>query len=765
MAAIYLSVVLGGGFTLAAQGTVLVATGLLWLFWPPASWPARPVIWLLAALALLPLGALLPQSFFSTPPWRESLHALGIANTSLVTPQPWVTLQWWLLWAAGVSLCAWCCSQNWDAHHRDSLARLYVAGLAIVAVAAILGHATRLLWSAGTGPYPTAEEWGVAAAMGAIVGLALAHRCLGHGWRRGMVVWGTAAALLAATVAFNGARSGLAVLVAGCLAYGAFYHLLRRRYKWASVAGAMLACALAFFFLFAAPEASPETQRQSQPLELRVRGAMASIPRTTLVGVGLGNLEYIAPMRRGAGAGTSFRPPNSLLWIVGEGGWLLALAAATSLGAVVAAGQQRESGGGKTLRSASMACAVAVAAISFLGTSAHRTGVIFPALFVLSLAFPAADGAPVRGFGRSFARGGGCLLVLLGLLWGATYFGVAFLPALQGTSADEEAAALALRSGNYTSAIAGLQRVTAHAPLNASARSELARSFLQAGRPDDAWREFRIAAELLPEDVASLRAEGSAWAPTDSGRAAYAWAEALQRSDHAARAGLYAELLGAATERAALLTILRRLYPDDPEFELVRIRAAGANGPAMLPRLLALTGQLATAPDYLVEPTMRYMLEHGRSADLARVAAESPRLRALGWRALADLAASENRLGEATRLHLQHGIPPNLPPPPVGSDLATIERAASMAPGDLATSLAYYHALAAARRKDRAYAQLQRIMELPGAPAYVWYLAANDAQELGRDNEAWEYVRAYEERSQAAEPKNARRRGDVPAAR
>lgn len=746
-----LSFVLGGGASLPAQGVVLVTAGCLWVVWPPASWPARPIVYLLVILAIFPLAAFLPHVLFPSPPWRETL--LGQGLMPFVTPQPLLTLRWWLLWVGGISLAGWCCSQNWDPHHRDSLARLYAGGVAIVAVAAIVGLATGFLWAEGNGPFPRREEWGVATAIAAVVSLALAHRSYGHGRHRGLAVWGTNFLFLLATVAFAGTRAGLAALLTGSFAYAAFYNHLGKRQRWTAVAGSLLVCTLAFFLFFgsAAPRGNGirEDRENATPALI--------LPRTTLTGSGFGNFQFVAPMQRG-----DVEPANSAFLLVGEGGWILALLVLTSVGSVLAMGYQRQHGG-TTLRAAGMACAIAITVAALLGTGPHRPGVIVPALFVASLAFPVADGPPVRKRGRILMRAGGALLTAVGCLWIASFAGVA--PTLTEPEALRQEAARSINDGDNARAIASLRRVLLWAPLDAAARSSLAQCLVQTGQTEEAWREFGMSANLLPGDVALAHAEGTAWASTDSARAAYAWSEALRRSDHAARAGLYATMLTAATNNESLFEILQRLYPDDPEFEFARIRAAGPEGPAMFPRLLAETGQMATAPDHLVEPVMRYMLEHGMSADLMRIAAQSPRVRELGWDALADHAASQNRLGEATRLHLQHGIQPNLPPPPVGSDPRSIERAASMSPNDLSTAMAYYHSLVAARRKDQAYNQLRHIMDLPNAPSYVWYLAARDAQELGRDQEAWDYICAYEERAKAAAAKNAPHNGRVPILR
>jgi hypothetical protein len=189
------------------------------------------------------------------------------------------------------------------------------------------------------------------------------------------------------------------------------------------------------------------------------------------------------------------------------------------------------------------------------------------------------------------------------------------------------------------------------------------------------------------------------------------------------------------------------LYQEDPEFEFARIRHAGPDGDKRIPRLLAMTDHLSTAPDHLVAPVLGYMLERSRGEEIRRVTAESPRLKRLAWRVLSRQAAQEKNLPEALDLHFQHGPKPALPAPISRSDLRSIERAAAMAPMDIATAIAYYQALETARRQDDAFWQLRRIMEFPNAPAYIWYLAARTAHERGMHEEAWEFLQTYEQKS------------------
>ena len=149
----------------------------------------------------------------------------------------------------------------------------------------------------------------------------------------------------------------------------------------------------------------------------------------------------------------------------------------------------------------------------------------------------------------------------------------------------------------------------------------------------------------------------------------------------------------------------------------------------------------------MVESVLQYMLESSRGDEVRAIAEQSPRIKRLGWRILANRAAQQKNLQEALELHFQHGPRPSLPAPISRSDLRSVERAAALAPMDIATGIAYYQALEGARRPDDAFWQLRRIMEFPNAPAYIWYLAARTAHERGMHEEAWGFLQTYEQKT------------------
>jgi hypothetical protein len=469
-----------------------------------------------------------------------------------------------------------------------------------------------------------------------------------------------------------------------------------------------------------------------------------------ITGFGLGNFEYVFPFYHDYEPFFDRRPvhpESSWLWLASEGGLLSVLAVAVAVCILIAFGFQARRSRANTVRSAGMACALVLVINSFFEVSGHRLGTLFPAILMGSLCLPAAADRLAPAVSRFALRGIGLLLAAVGITWIATGFGKVVFPAVQGTSALQQAAGREHTAGNGPRAIELLREASRQRPLSNEIHWPLAAFLLEEKKYDEAWNEFRAANAVLPYLPWMIDTEGYFWIPIDPARAAYAWNQALRRTMPGRRAELYGKYLGLAKNTPALRSLMLRLYPDNPEFEFVRMRLAEGAGVKRLPRLLEKTNNLSDAPDNMVEPVMRYMLQHNQTELLASIAAQNIRLKKLGWRVLAELAGRENRQSDALEMHFQYGPRPTLPAPISRSDLRSIERASALAPMDIATAVAYYQALEAARRHDDAFWQLRRIMEFPNAPAYIWYLAARTAHERGLHEEAWQFLRTFEEKS------------------
>ena len=762
LAAILLTAVcLAGGRPLWVQGIVTLGIGLLWLVWPPLKSPRMSVIWTLAALAIAPLAAYMPKALFSVPGWRQELERLAaIAASAFITPQPWFTFHIWLLWLAGVALVAWCVLQSWDHYNRDTLARMFTVSLAGITVYALFASLTGRqpdMWQSqhGFGPFLNRNQWGSVMGMGGVMAIALAHQAVRRASKRAFIFWLLCLGIFAGSIVYNGSRGGIVVLAAGGFAYWTIFGLIQKHYRYAAIAVSFLLISFAIFSVgggellerFIGPSEKGFGADARIEFYRMTRNMIADSP---VAGFGLGNFEYVFPFyfdHEPTRLYHALHPESSFLWLASEAGLLTVAAVAAAFVLLFALGWGARRSRASTIRSAGLACAFVMVANAFFDVSGHRIGSLVPGILFASLAMPPADRKSI-GTGLSLVlRAAGLALVLLGLVWIATAFGRPILAAAQGTLGLRAAAGEAREAGDRARAIELLRASAQLKPIDWDTHWALATYLVEDGQPDAAWNEFRAVAGLMPFVPWITEKEGYFWLPDHPARAAYAWTETLKRKSPGERAAMYAGFLRTAKSEPALNAILQRFSPDDPDFEFTRIRASGAAGTKRIPRMLAKTDNLSTAPDHLVEPVMAYMLQNSMTDQLDTLTAQSERLRRLGWRVLADRAVREKRLGDALGMHFQYGPRPALPAPISRSDLRSVERAAALAPMDIATAVAYYQALEMARRKDDAFWQLRRIMEIPNAPPYVWYLAARAAYDKGDHEEAWNFFRTYQEKS------------------
>ncbi len=760
IATLLLSIILAGGRPLWAQGLVTLCIGLLWAVWPPVRLPTKSIVIALLALAVLPLAAFLP-AIFSQPAWRTELAALqAVAISPLASPQPWYTFHTWLLWLAGIAFTGWCASQSWDHYNRETLARVYAGSLVGVVMFAIFAYASGGnpgLWEStdGFGPFANRNQWGSVMGMGAVVVLALLHQSLRRSNKGGVVFWGGALAVMAGAVITNGSRGGLLVMLAGGCAYGMFFSLLRKQYRYAAVSFSLFVLASAAFSLAggALLERFVDTFQEGLTEDARVefyRMTFNMVRDAPFTGFGLGNFQYVFPFYLDYPPIANTRPlhpENSFIWLASEGGLVLALACISAIGLLIGLGLTLRRSRATGIRSAGLACALMLVFNAFFEVSAHRIGALLPGIFLASLALPAPQGPHLSRGWRPVPRVVGLLIMFVGAIWLSAPLGSPIIPAIQGNEVLRSEAARAQEQGRPQDAAALLRRTAELAPLDWGAHWSLANFYLENAQPEEAWSEFRAVEALLPYMDQMALLEGDLWLRHDPPRAERAWNQAIQRTPPGKRAELYDRLLRKAAPHPELYVFLMRMNPGDAEFEFVRMRGESGRQVRRLQRILELTDGLQKAPDHMIDPLIRHLIERGHADTAEKLVTGKSRMERLAWKSLTALAERNGDKAKALELHFQHGPRPALPAPINRSDLRSVERAAALAPMDIATGIAYYQALEGDRRHDDAFWQLRRIMEFPDAPAYIWYLAARAAHERGMHEEAWGFLQTYEQKS------------------
>ena len=764
---VLLSVFLAGGRPLWAQGILTLGISLLWVIWTPTRFPSKTIVAMLAILAVTPLVAYLPGSWLAMPPWRETLREFpAITSSPFTTPQPWLTFHCYLLWLAGLALAAWCACQEWDHYNRGTLARMYAGGLLVITLFAIFGVTTgyQPSWwvsTDGFGPFLNRNQWGAAMGFGAVVSFALVHQCVRQEYKQGAIFWAIAAAVFIGGTIHNGSRGGMVIAMLGGFAYWGFYGLIRKQYRYAAIGISFLLISFALFALgggallerFVGLRGLMEGEA-SEDLRIQFyRMTMSMVAGSPLAGFGLGNFEYVFPFyldfepiydRRPA------HPESSWLWLASEGGWLLLVVVAVSVVVLILQGFTARKSRAATVRAVGMACAVMLALSAGFEVNAHRLGTLFPIIMLASLALPPAKGAKISALARGAAKLAGSLLAAVGAVWLLGGWGFVFLPAVQGASVLQAQAVADKAASRVEEAVAKLERCEQLRPLDWNIHWTLSDWLLEQKQIDPAWREFRAANALLPYLHWTIKQGAEKWIVPAPGRAASAILDAMARAPEGKRAEIYSHFLNKSTNSPQLRSLLLRFFPDNAEFEYVRIQRASPEAAGKrLARLIKKTDDLSTIPENLAAPILRLLLQRDQLADFDRVTSENPRLKRLAWDVVIERELRDKRTKEALDIYFNYGPRPAIPATLNRSDLRSVERAAALAPMDLSTSIAYYQALASAQREGDAFWQLRRIMELPQAPSYMWFLAAQTAHRRGDHDEAWAFLQTYQDKEKA----------------
>lgn len=760
-AVVLLSVFLAGGQPIWAQGVLTVGIGVLWLVWPPTKLPDKPVMIILLVLAILPLAAYLPGTWLAMPDWRRGLLQYpAISASGFITPQPWFTFHVWLLWLCGLGLAAWCACREWSHYNRGTLARIYAGGMLVITLIAIFGHATGIQppwWhnKFDLGPFLNRNQWGSSLGFAGIVSIALVHQCLRQKHYRGVLFWACATAIFAWAILQNGSRGGVVVFVAGGFAYWSFFGVLNNHYHYAVLAISFLFISFAIFAIsggdllerfFGLTTLLESGGGRDARIEF-YRMTAALVRDAPFAGFGLGSFEYVFPFyldyepmfdRR------PLHPESSWLWLLSEGGWLLTIAVIAGLAVLVTEGYISRRSRAATMRAAGLSCALMLAVNSIFEVSGHRIGVLFPVIMLASLALPVVKNIDAPWFLNPILRAVGVLFASLGFLWILAGVGVPFLPKAQGIAALQERAGSERAAGHSELAINLLDKGKTLRPLDWGIHWALSDWQLQEGRIDSAWKEFQAANVLLPYLYWTIEQQAEKWIALSPTHAADAILETIKRAPEAKRMKIYSRFLQKSTGNLVLRSALLRIFPDDPVYEFVRIQHTSPGAVVQrLERFIKSTQNLTLIPETLVEPVLRFMLEQGQTDMLDRIVTANPRLKVSGWEVLVEREAQAKHYKEALDLYFNYGPRPALPAPLSRSDLRSVERAAALAPLDIATAIAYYQALVAARRDGDAFWQLHRIMDSPLAPPYIWFLAAQTAYHRGEYEDAWNHLSTF----------------------
>ena len=622
---IFAAVLAGGATERLPQGIVLAAMGVLMIAAPPATWPDRK--WIVVVIGLLAFAAigLLPAAWFRAAAWRADVEGAGIILPVTFSPQPRLTLEAWLLLAAGSAWMGWLMAIPWDAASRRLGARCFTGGAVLLSVLALVQWKTGWcppgwLSGEGHGPFPNRNHTAHVLALGGVLAVGCGADAAKHGRARA-VPWLLAGCVVLAALAATYSRGGVLMFFCALAIWNAAVARQRKSWKILLLGLSALCIAAAAVLVLGGAIAGRFAGGQGSEVGFRFRiwsDAMGLLEASPLTGSGLGNFPALFPFYRVRSAIQSgvIHPESDWLWLGSEIGLAGVAFGLAAVWIALAGAWPLRRGTQRRLRGAALAAAVAAVLHGCVDVPGHRLGSVLAVLLVFALARKDAPPAATSfAFGVAFggtrppgaidASGGKLAAVAV---WRGIGLAMVVLGAWWINFTDDAARAEVLAGeGRFAAAAESAGRAIARAPLDWRSYFTRAGALARTGTVIEAVGDFRRARMLEPHFAEIPLEEGRFWVRRQPELAFAAWEEALRRSTGPEAAGVFGQMLIAA--------------PDDAAF---RARLLGlADGRAALQMDWFLGVPAAEAKSHLAEITeIAARCDEGRRKAFARRAAE-----------------------------------------------------------------------------------------------------------------------------------------------
>jgi hypothetical protein len=696
--------------------------------------------------------AFLPASWFTALPFRtEPNQENGIALASLLTMQPWLTLESTVILVGSLAWAGYLLARNWSGR-LPLLVEFYTAGILVLTVAALVCYWTGWrppFWQvvkSDFGFFPNRNQTANVLALGGLLALALSFHAF-QGGRRNGLGWFAGYIAVGVALVINGSRAGVMLYLLGSLVWvlWVFRDTSKQRY-WALALTSVLLL-LFSFLLFGGrtlERFTRDPERQAGTGFSRVeiqRDTLLLLKDSSWHGLGLGNFGPVFAHYRadGTGQGRCIHPESDWLWGAAELGWLAPLAVLMGVGTLLVRGWPRRAEPGFLLRSALTVCVVMFLAHGFVDVSGHRLGSLWPALLLLALlhATRCTASAPLGypAAPRWFFRGLGVGLTGIALGWLADLTLDLGIPTSARVAKAKHRAYLAQSGGSFDRAVFHANEIVQFAPLDwepyyIRAAAELRADPSTAAALDD-FRRTRFLEPLSP-DVPFQEAQ--LWLVRQPMLAFSGWAETLQRAGDR-KADYMRRIMGtgrgipeveeelfslAFRDRELLMVFLTYSEPEACMQEIHKLLVED-------PKLMSLTGEQRFT-------VLKLWYEVGDHLLLAEFLLKTPELKESAWLAKAGLAAERNDFQAACEGLRAHAHAPTLPVVNREQPLPELRRLFLTSTNDFALAFAVYQAESQQGQFDDAHLTLTRALSLKGCPNYFHFLAAE--VEMKRNN--WE---------------------------
>jgi tetratricopeptide (TPR) repeat protein len=773
-----LVVLLGAGREAWSRGLAGVLLGAVMIFFPARRRLPRVALAGLLGAVAAPLLAFLPAGFHGTMPWREALvKDWGLELGSFVTPQPWVTLEAWILFAVSMLWMGWGLSRGFSQAQRRVMLRVLALGGILLCWLSLMDYLKlmpvpwwprRAEWGAGFGPFANRNHISSLAAITCVFCAASAYDA-NRRKERGWFIYAAGFLVPCAAIFANSSRAGLLLLFLGMTLWLGFSAMRRGFFKKMAVTASLVMMIAAALFL--SRGGVTERFNANQGAEFVSSGARIDFYRDSLqitgsvpwMGLGLGNFDTIFAIATGTHDPVikqdpryhAMHPESDLVWLLFEGGLstvapslLLLYWLAFSTGPWF----NRKSKGRshrqdrRTRNTAAIALLLAMVH-GLMDVPNHGLGyfaviALLAGIAVRPRSLPKPAGLPERA--GSLLIGAGILAA--GIAWLSVSFGQPLLP---GTSAAQMLRTHALqlsRSGSASDAIPMLDQAIQMRPLDFQLYFERAETrLLLHGNHDAALQDFTRARYLEPHFAYMCYQEGVDWLSHRPDYAVLGWREFLKRAPQAApgQYGYYRAMVNHAQPFADLRQQVWKLADKlDLKIEYLGSVSTREDFDLCLKDILARQPDLASLDAVQRMNLFEMWLRLGDvEALMAAIESNKTWERDGGWKLLAEHYAKKSdfrRACEIANIYLPSLIRTT---PGTSTDVQALERAFLFNPLDSRLGIDLFQAYKSRNEFDAAIRTLEKVKNTIYPPAYLHQEMAAIFMAKEDFRRAWEHFR------------------------
>jgi tetratricopeptide (TPR) repeat protein len=526
-------------------------------------------LWLVGGCFLLwPLSAFLPEGEGQWPDWRRRVVEILGENLmgGMRTPQPWVTLEAWLMMVGVAAWVVWCVGQDWPWSRLRGLVILLLIGTSILVTLAWVGYFTGVyvgVWEQRTehakvfGFFQNRNQTGTVLALtallvGALIDMDLRHRKL----RVLAPLWALFYVPLLGGMFLTGSRMGVLVFFVGMLGWFVIRQIQRRR-RWnigvvfmslflVLGAGFMVFGGRAFYRLHALVMGGGDLLEKDLRFSIfqnimRIGGEFA------IWGVGLGQFPSVFAQYQDF-ALTSYarllHPESSWLWVFVEMGAVAVMVLAGMVLFYVLKSFPVRVGEGLALRVAAyVGCVLFFINMGF-DVPGHRVGAVMLLGLMLGMSVRNKEWGVIGRWFSYMGRGIGLGVMGLGVVFLLSSSGVVAMPTSAEAERLNDLVMRYVKNEEMKVAREVVDDWLGIQPLNA--RALFIRGQLCAVMEDwdGAQSNFKVARMLEPFSPGRARVEALIWLDQNPVLAVEAWRDILERGDPGRRANYFGELFG-----------------------------------------------------------------------------------------------------------------------------------------------------------------------------------------------------------------------------